>query len=299
MGMTLIKRSLYTDFPVWLKSREPIIDDCPIIVYTPRKVASTTITQTLRSNGLTVHKQHSLNEISNRLIQDKLYVINKKPLHWMIDGLIFKKRLNNWSINNKRINTEKKCKVITLIKDPISVGLSDLFMNLFEFYPDEALARKLDNIDNLINFYSEIYLNKQWGKDADFKAFLKALTEFPIHWLETELKYTFDIDVLSSAFDKQHGYTIYSGKKADVLLLRAEDVNTYGAEALSQFFNLEITKLNPSNVTKEKPYGKLYQQLIKQFQLPEEVLIDIYKKTNMDHFYAENEINDLILKWRK
>ena len=120
----------------------------------------------------------------------------------------------------------------------------------------------------------------------------------PLTFFDRELKIVFDIDVFASNFPKSKGYKIYEGEKADLLLIRLEDLNRCARDAFEDFLNIDKFTLESVNIGSQKKYALIYQKLKESIRLPDAYIDRMYQSKYMHHFYTTQEIQKFETKWR-
>jgi hypothetical protein len=118
-------------------------------------------------------------------------------------------------------------------------------------------------------------------------------------WFDIEIKGTFGIDVFASDFPKSKGYEIYKGRKAELLLIRLEDLRRCARKAFKEFLDIEDFNLVDSNIAKKKEYYHIYKRFLDTIVLSETYLDEIYSIKWVKQFYSDDEITELKTKWRK
>jgi hypothetical protein len=249
------------------------------LVYTCGKVGSQTIYSSLRFNLLEsdVFHIHFLSkewfsEIEALHSEDIVYIKNIGHLKRAIE------------VNRMLTSPKKKVRIVSIVRDPVSKAISQLFQtpHSFGITEEELCSLSLSDIQNLL------------VNDAK-KQFFQ-----PIRWFDCEfLKFT-GIDVYQNVFDhKQKRQQVNSGR-FEVLIVRTED---FGVEEvllknLSQFVNKPIRQLITSNETSSKNSGNLYKEVKAKFKLPTQLLDEIYSSKYCLHFYSQDEINSFKLRWQ-
>ncbi|MCG8603469.1 putative capsular polysaccharide synthesis family protein, partial [bacterium] len=122
--------------------------------------------------------------------------------------------------------------------------------------------------------------------------------ETPLVFFDSELKGILNIDVFSIPFPKSRGYQIYEGERADVLLLRLENLNDCADVAFRDFLRLDGLELIPQNIGGQKAYGTFYQSFLNSIRLPQSYIDYIYDSKFTRHFYSPDEIGKFRAKWR-
>lgn len=262
-----------------------------VFIYTMRKVASTTLTNTLRNNGCIVQKQHCLNPINNKNFCNILRLAGKRKQHWLGDGSRFYRRLNLW---NKLPNTHR-LRVVSLVRDPLALNISDIFTQIYYEFPEEFKSLELNDVEKLKDFIVNIMLKR--NLDSGLSEYFYSLVEFPKQWFDSELKEVLGIDVFKSTFAKNKGYQFYQGKNTDVLLIRSEDVNKVAINALNEFLGLNLELLDDRNVTNKMDGAELYRQVKSKIKFSAKFLDEYYAQSYANHFYDKAEIERFKSHW--
>jgi len=175
---------------------------------------------------------------------------------------------------------DKNWKIITLVRDPVAQTISDFFFSLGDYTDFNGKKYQLQESD--INRLKEIYLNDYPDHSL------------PIEWFDDELSSVFNYDIYAKLFDRRKGY-FYDD---NLLLLRVEDLNTIGPEALESFLNVNNVMLKRVNTANTLGYKKTYEQFKSHISLPMPFLQDMYDNKYARHFYTSAEIETFILKWQ-
>lgn len=265
----------------------------PVIIYQMGKVGSSTIAQSIKAYNVNmpVYHVHYLSKSRvNQLEKErqKYFKTTKENLlrrSWKYQHL--RKELHDKP-------TGKKWKIISLTREPIARNISAFFENLefkstgenqcylvkSDYYRINAIRVNLATIDNLIALFFDRFYH-----------------DSPLTFFDRELKKVFEIDVYASPFPKSKGYKIYEGEKADVLILKLENLNQCSHPAFREFFNIEKIDLIGSNIGSEKDYAPLYSKFKDDIRFPESYINKMYQSKYMQHFYSDFEIEELRAKW--
>lgn len=276
----------------------PLPEPNPILVYSMRKVGSTSLTSTLRASGHSVYKHHCINLDLNSELQRALSRTGFKPQHWLTDGVHFHKRLARWRAGNQALHAKKRLRIFTFVKDPLATALSDYFMQLYEFIPEAIPARQLDRLDNLKRYFQDVLQASVDGGASDpVTDFLARLTAMPNDWFERELKTTMGIDVLTTPFSMEKGYRIYHGHDSDAVLIRTDKLSGVALEAIEALTGDRPVELIEKNVRATTPEGELYRSLVNSLKLPEPLVRQFYRQPWLSHFYSDSEIKAMVSRW--
>ncbi len=259
-----------------------------LFIHQMGKVGSTAVASSLRANGYDQNAQiiqtHFLSP-KGRAFVEKLEVdgrggwqnLTPRTKRFLVFSRVVGQMLENGYLN------QHKSKVITLVRDPIATNISGFFHN-YLWWPPRLQERP--------SRYSEEFL-----KDL-YQQFMAVYPhDVPLNWFDMELKPLFGIDVLATPFPKEHGFKIYEGKLADVLLLRLDDLHDCAADAFDQFLGIKNFELVHANLAEDKWYADLYQAFKQKIVLPTSYADRVYESTYTRHFYTDVEIDAFRSKW--
>lgn len=170
----------------------------------------------------------------------------------------------------------KKIKVITSIREPVSRDISAIFQNFRSIF-NESDVNKINKGDVI-----------SWLGKQDHK--------YPERWFAYEFKKFFNIDILQHSFSPEPGYAIYNLKKIDILIFKLEKFEQCFSCSIKDFLGINVS-MSKSNRTKNKNGYKLYKYLQSNYRLSEKTLESIYYTNFMRHFYSTEEIEKFIAKW--
>jgi len=172
--------------------------------------------------------------------------------------------------------------VISLVRDPVARNVGTFFDNLPMILPDWR------------QYYHSSEFNMRDLQNIFFKT--EPIHNTSLDWFDRQLKPVFDVDVFATPFPEGIGYHIYHSPRADLLLLRLEDLDRVAADAMQTFLGLNGFKIHNANVGEEKDYAEIYRDF-KQAGLPAEYVDRIYQSKIATHFYAPAELNAFRRKW--
>jgi hypothetical protein len=254
----------------------------PIIIYSTGKVGSSTVLTSLihffksEAREVPVYHAHHLNGLEKLEADVKVRFPNPAQV---LEKLEIDKELR------RKIDSDvtQNWNIITLTRDPVATKISTLFQMLEVFIPDWKSKYDENQLD--LHELQGLLIKQFVGRPG------------PGDWFDVQLKAVFGIDVYSSDFPHQQGYNIYNGKNRDrLLLIRLEDLNRIGQEAINLFLNVKNFNFIPSNVGEEKVYSILYREF-KKLPLPKSYLETMYSTRYARHFYTDKEIENFIHKW--
>ncbi len=253
----------------------------PIIVYQMGKVGSKTVCKSLQQAKLqnSIYHVHFLSH--NGIKEAEKYYCSK---NLSLEHLQVSKELRE-KIDT---TTRKNWKIITLVREPISRDISDVFQNIERFYPH--LIDENGNIKKkeVIEFLKELFI--QYDERTDYTC----------TWFDRELKDAFNIDVYAYPFDHKKGFTIIHEAHIELLILRLEDLDKTFSTALHKFLNpKKRIPMIKSNIGEEKKYSHAYRETIRQIDIPFSLCTQVYSSKYAQHFYSERLRKTFIQKWSK
>ncbi|MDD4869626.1 MAG: putative capsular polysaccharide synthesis family protein [Kiritimatiellae bacterium] len=253
----------------------------PVLIYQMGKVGSTTLYHSLKTteaSGRVLHVHFLSDDIEKHIHFCKEAGLSSIPYHFRL-GLALRTMLHE--------RPDCRCKVISLVRDPIAVVVSGIFQ-VPEFVKSSCL--------NLDGTFNREKVTKHVDESlADIKTF-----EYVFTWFDREVKEVFGIDVFSKDFDKVNGYSVYSGSRADALVIRLEDLSRTGPDAIAGFLDLHSPLvLCEKNVRSKSTEGSIYQDVINSVTLTKGVCDKIYTSRFARQFYSQKEIDVFTAKWMR
>jgi len=253
----------------------------PVLIYQMGKVGSTSVFRSLKKSPVK-HPIFHVHWFSKEGLAKAEKITTK--IHDPIFAMHIKRcRLLYSKYKNGHI---RQLKIITLVRDPIGREISNLFQNIEIFNRHLINEKKQVKIDVALKLIQK-------------KIELKLLdVDYSIHWFDDEFKKGLSVDIYDHPFDKEKGYSIIHKKNMDILILKLEKLNTCFNSAINDFFNIQIDKkLVEANIGSKKTYSNEMAYIKNNLTLDPGICKNIYSEKYVNHFYSEDEINDLIAKW--
>jgi Putative capsular polysaccharide synthesis protein len=260
------------------------------IVYSPPKVGSTTMCETLMRMP-TIHCRskirhlHFLNPKGLAFIsklnaayvghpEEHVWLQHLAHCHWMRLLLAANRAVRNKGADPYVVS---KPFVLTGVREPIAQYLSMVF------HLDWMFA---DSIDKL----TSDYLQKRISQDPWLHQFND--------WFTDDLAGTFDVNVYASPFPAERGWDIYENDNARILLVRQENLDQLQA-AFGEFYGLDpaTIEIARANEGENKAYAEQYAVVKRTFRLSEKELDEIYSMPYVRHFYTPEEIAEFKKRW--
>lgn len=188
----------------------------------------------------------------------------------------------------------QKWKIISLTRDPVARNLSAFFENLeFKKIGEQSkyeIKSDYYKIDPIILMGHDL-------EKLSILFFERFKHDSPLDFFDRELKTVFGIDVYSSEFPKSKGYKIYSGEKADAMIIKLEYLNQCVQPAFKEFIDVEDFNLINTNIGNQKDYAAFYSQFKDFIIFPKHYIDKMYQSKYMQHFYSDEEIKQFRYKW--
>jgi hypothetical protein len=188
------------------------------------------------------------------------------------------RQLNRIIFNNPGF----KWNVVSLVRDPVARNVGAFFQNLPLIMPDWK------------RYYQSNEFNIRELQDIFFRT--GSIHNTSVDWFDHQLKLVFDVDVFEVPFPQAGGYQIYHSAKADLLLLRLEDLDRVAVPAMDEFLGLKDFQIYNANVSEDKEYADIYRDF-KQVSLPAEYVDGVYRSKMAAHFYSQAELDTFRKKW--
>lgn len=237
-----------------------------VLVYTPGKVGSSTVLETLMYNFPynKIYQAHYLND-------EYIRVMSKY-------GMARQKKINT-ILKNGNFD---RLKIITLLRDPIAQSMSELFQNINKYHPVHEVL-KMD-YKSLLHEYNNMPKTYRWFDTEE--------------WFDMEFKEKTRIDVYKYPFDKKQGYQIINEDNIDILIIPLENLNKVFKESIDRFFKFNLGRIIKVNEAKDKTLGGKYNEFKIQYKLDDSSLDKKYSSKYVTHFYSDEQINKFKDKWR-
>ena len=251
----------------------------PVLIYQMGKVGSTSIQTSLSALKLPSIHAHFLSWRSLKEVENYYLTIPHAIIPEHIDR---SKRLRalmdeTWG----RI----RWKVITLVRDPVARTISDVFQNLAFTEPQmNGLAEK-DAAKRISACTLEQFHNFDEKRD------------YVCTWFDKEIKDVFNYDIYALEFSKIKGYQIFKARNADILVVKLEKLSECHRHAFQDFLGIPNLQLKTANVGTQKPYRRLYKNVLDRISIPQHYLECVYSTRFVKHFYTREEIQFFKRRW--
>ena len=257
-----------------------------IIVYQMGKVGSSTIVATLKNLKLNkaIYDVHTLTEkgISEKEQMAREMCNNSSTTYFPRASHLLTSRFLLKEMNEGL--GRRNWKIVTLVREPISVNISTFFQIIDYRLPD----------------FNDRYLSGEVTIENAIKVFLQNHDHVsPLTWFDKELNSVLGIDIFAIDFPQSKGYKIYPTKLGDLLILKLECINDCKDKAFKEFLGIDYFNLFNANISKEKEYSSAYIKFKKSIVLTESYIDKMYSSKYARHFYSEEEIESFKVRWRQ
>ena len=246
-----------------LKSYQMLSDKAIVLVYQMGKVGSSSIQYSLEEVGIGAPHIHSLYKnrgcelYKNFLLAKMYYPCYKKLLFYLF-----------YTFQRLKLRRRKHLKIITLVREPISVNLSSFFHNLS--YPSYEIEQQ--NVSGI--------------EEAFFEKFNH---DYALDWFDNEFLPTIGLDIFKYNFDKQAGYAVIKEKNVDCLIIKLEKLNRL-EKVIANFVDDENFKLINHNFSADKWFQPVYNDFKVNVKFDADYVGKMYSSKFMQHFYSIEEI---------
>jgi len=232
-----------------------------ILVYTMGKVASTSISNSLKEYNSDVYDIHFL---------DENYLKKNRHKGHCIDGYFV---LNNW--------IGKPLKIISLIRNPLEVNIGGFFQNIENYYPQLTQEEiKKITIEQLI------------------QKFLSLDNNYPITWFDREFNQSLGFDIYSQSFSSL-GWKTYWNQPYYTLIMQTELLDPLKEDIIREFTGIKNFKLKNYNISSHKWYGEQFMNFRESLMIPENYLEYLLESKFTKHFYTPCQIEQFYQIFRR
>ncbi|MEL6606247.1 MAG: putative capsular polysaccharide synthesis family protein [Cyanobacteria bacterium J06614_10] len=188
-------------------------------------------------------------------------------------------------INKIIASPGKQVKIVSLVRDPVSKTISQLFQTpeAFGTTHDDLLKMDVNAICHLL---------------TDLK---REQFSYPCEWFDSEFFEFTGIDIYQEPFDHASHCQVESFKQFDVLVLRAEDLSDEALilQNIKKIVHkrVEAERLMVSNTTTQKKTGELYKKVKQSIKFTRDFLDQLYSSKYCRHFYTDEELDMFKRRW--
>lgn len=253
----------------------------PILIYQMGRVGSTSIFESLKLTDLSdpIYHVHCLTQASIDQVETKFRQSGQPIPRFIVLGKMLIREM-------RRKPQTTKWRVVTLLREPISTMLSQMFYDPEVHHPklfdQNGNVRKEDAID---------YAQERLANFDEATWYLNT-------WFSKEFKPALNVDVYDYSFQHQNGYSIIESEGFDILILRLEDLKRNFNQAMRDFLDIEDIKLIKTNSNENRSCSAVYQYVRDHIVVPEAVCDRIYSSQYAKHFYKDR-LHELTQTWTR
>ena len=258
-----------------------------VLVHAMAKVGSSTIVRTLQNVMPRAYVQHTHSlSVESLHIAEKCFDRMLAPRWKQLD----KSRAISRIIRHPPFPIQWK--VISPVRDPIARDVSFFFECLPLLCP-ELTGRSDCRVSELLDAFYK-YLDEHSPMH---------FVPHPLHWFDDEIVPLFNIDIYSTPYDHERGFSLYESENARLLVIRLEDFSSSLSDALQSLLCLNRVKIENSNRAIQKTAihqsYSLYPEFRKQVRFSDRYLDNIYMSKFCNHFYRCSEIERFRSTWKR
>lgn len=241
-----------------------------VLVYQMGKVASLSIYNSLKAEGIHVLHTHQTNPDRIREMKQS-YPADSYPAS-------FDKGL---SIFEKFIKPRRPLKIITLIREPIGRNLSAYFHNMRHIEAHASAHQQYSTQELINNFFSHYH------------------HQTCLCWFDLEMKATLGIDVYHYRFPQHLGFQKITKPPYDLLIMRHDLDDAKKAAIVSAFLDIEPFKIARANESANKEYAGQYSSVLDTIQIPDEYAQIMLSSKYARHFFSGDELGAIRSQWTR
>jgi hypothetical protein len=248
-----------------------------ILIYQMGKVGSQSVQKSLLRDERIINKIYHVHVLSDFWIRQKKADTLKNGIN---GELLLEEELIKKEVDSKYYHVNWK--IISLVRDPIRIQLSEFFQNVTMHYADFIDGNGKYNKDEILKYCTE----------------MKPYPYFE-NWFDNEIGCVFGIDIYEYPFDHENGFSIISKNNIDVLLIRLENLNDCFTCAMEKFLGIPNVKLLNENESKNKDYHEIYSFIVKNLKLKKDSCERFYSTRLAKHFYTAEENEEFKKYWMR
>jgi hypothetical protein len=271
----------------------------PVLVYQMGKVGSTSLTAGLRASApsIEVHASHALDEAT--LVRSKAWLASDTVVPAGLAAAIRAERIEARALRARLLSDGPRWRILTLTREPIAHLVSVLFHHL-ELYCALSGADRVPEDARLACLHRfAVDAWARWVADGPTALDLARASLFLAHtWFDREFQSVLGIDVRMTPTTSQRGYTRLRAARADIVLVRFEDLPWAAPDALAAVCGVRDVTLPAENRGRDKASGRLYLEFLARCRFPSHLVDAIYTTSYARHFYTDAERDALARRWR-
>jgi hypothetical protein len=271
----------------------------PVLVYQMGKVGSTSITAGLRARApsIEVHSSHALDE--GTLVRSEAWLASDAAVPAGLASAIRAERIEARALRARLLSDGPRWRILTLTREPIAHLVSVLFhhLELYSALSGADRAPEDARLACLHRFAVDAWAGWVAGGPTALDPARASL--FLSHtWFDREFQRVLGIDVRMTPTTSRRGYTRLRAARADIVLVRFEDLPWAAPDALAAVCGVRDVTVPAENRGRDKASGRLYLEFLARCRFPSHLVDAIYATPYARHFYSDPERDALTRRWR-
>jgi hypothetical protein len=192
--------------------------------------------------------------------------------------------------------TGPRWRVVTVTREPLAHLVSVLFHHL-EVFARLADAGSPPRLDALHAFAVESLRRWAAAPASPDRDPARAALTLASRWFDEEPAAVLGLDVHATPFPFARGYARHRTRRADVVVLRVEDLGWAAADAMRSLCGIEAFTAPAENRAQDRASGPLYAEYLRAYRFPAPLVAAIYDTRYARHFYSDVERAALTDRW--
>jgi hypothetical protein len=187
-------------------------------------------------------------------------------------------------------------RVVTLTREPVAHLVSVLFHHL-DVFVRLARAGPTPCLDALHAFAVDTLQRWAATPAAIDREPARAALTLASRWFDEEPAASLGLDVYAAPFPFDRGHARHRTARADVVVLRVEDLGWAAPDAMRWLCGIERFVVPAENRAQDRASGPLYAEYLRTYRFPAPLVAAIYDTRYARHFYTDAERAALAERW--
>ena len=244
----------------------------PVVIFSMGKTGTTSLTQAIAATtSRPVVKAHALSKdgLGRRFATEARLNVQTRPRYlWQCEQIA------------RSLKGDGRWTLLCGVRDPIAIAVSGHFYGLARQGATGQQPWMIGDVEDHAHAIAQT-VEKNIERD----------------WFREELKPSTGIDVYSTGFPTNVGVQTLENGKFSALILRAEDLDAAGPDAVARHLGhdvpIPIARENTARSSTSSPYDRFCAE----GQLPEDVVVAAYETEMARHFYSPTELETFRARW--
>jgi hypothetical protein len=269
----------------------------PILVWQMGKVGSTSLLLGLRAAlpSVEVWHSHALSEGTLALAERRLAEDRNVPTD--ASRQIASEIVEGRAVRARLLGDGPRWRILTLTREPIGHLLSVLFHHL-DYFTRLAAAPASPpqmTVDVLHAFATGVLARTDGGRHIGEPP--EATLTLAQAWFDRELVTVLGVDVRATPLDRTAGYTRIRTPRADIVVVRFEDLPWAAPAAVRALCGFEGFNMPAENRASDRPSGRMYADYLHRCRFPRPLVEAALASPYATHAYTPAERAALASHW--